>query len=272
MANITRTPATATLGITLTDVAFINSTDSKMVITGQPVTLGVQPLKPTTGSASLSGQQVTRAFGLRLAGQGITRIQNLVVLPGVGSLGISSDVVQRVIETPPDEIVAPTTRSISISSDVIAVHVLAITPDTAAMTIAGSVPVPSIDRTIEIIEWEADPLLTIFGRPITISLDFVGGSPGDGTLIQNLDATTDSPNRYTICDRSGFRVKPLKNPLVKDPYGNYVRAESSDVERHPQERVRSMPESQRGSIRPEPVLDADLTFIDADDPVTQDDL
>jgi len=38
----------------------------------------------------------------------------------------------------------------------------------------------------------------------------------DGTSITNSGATTDTGNRYEVCQRSGFRAKP--GTLVKDPY------------------------------------------------------
>ena len=68
------------------------------------------------------------------------------------------------------------------------------------------------------------------------------------TEITNTNATTDVPTNYEICERTGFRVKP--GTLVKEWDGVMVRPESYEP-RHPQDFVRSRPEAQRGSVRPE---------------------
>ena len=274
MSNETVLPSVGSLTITLTDATFINSSDSKMVIIGQPLTVTHLPRLPGVGSAAITGQQVTRAFGLRLAGQGITRIQDLLVLPGTVALGISSDVLQTVVASPPNKTLAPTTGLVSISSDAITIQVLAITPDTGTVIVAGIAPSIAVDNLsiipnppIPIGGDEPEPLLSLTGSAPTISFEYVGGGPTDGTLIQNLNATADSLNRYNICARTGFRQKP--GTLVKDGYGEMVRPESAEP-RHMQERVKSQPESQRGALRPEPI--GDETFITDDDLVLAEDL
>ena len=263
MANQTALPSVGSLTITLTDVAFINSSDSKMVITGQVPTILVTP-EPSTGSASLSGQQVTRAFGLRLAGQGISGGIAHNRSTGVASLSISSDVPQTVIASPPSKTLAPTTGSVGISSDVITIQVLSISPNTGTMALTGTVSAVFVDDLRVIPNQRIPPeedfpesLLSLTSVAPTISLDYVGGGPTDGTLIQNLNATTDSLNRYNICARTGFKQKP--GTLVRDGYGEMVRPESAEP-RHPQERVKSQPESQRGALRPEEIVSP--TFIE----------
>ena len=269
MANQTVLPPVGSLTITLTDATFINSSDSKMVITGQPVTVTHLPRLLEVGSVSITGQQVTRAFGLRLAGQDITRIQNLLVVPGAGSLGISSDVLQTVIAAPPSKTLAPTTGLVGISSDAITIQVLSITPDTGTLALTGVALSIAVGKLVRMPHQgpSDQPIVAITSVAPTISLDYVGGGPTDGTLIQNLNATTDSLNRYNICARTGFRQKP--GTLVKDGYGEMVRPESAES-RHPQERVKSQPESQRGALRPEPI--GDETFITDDDPILAEDL
>jgi hypothetical protein len=69
------------------------------------------------------------------------------------------------------------------------------------------------------------------------------------TPITNSDAITDAPNNYLVCTRTGFRVS-VNEGLVKDGYGQWVRSRSYDPV-HPQDRVRSRAETQRGSIAPE---------------------
>ncbi len=260
MSNETVLPSVGSLTITLTDAAFINSGDNKMVITGQPITITHLPRLPGVGSASITGQQVTRAFGLRLAGQSIT--VHTTVSPGVGSLSISSDVLQTVIASPPSKTLAPTTGSVGIASDLITLQVISITPNTGTISISGIAPAIAVAGLVE--NTEIVPLMIIRSTAPTISIDYVGAGE---TMILNPNATTDSLNRYNICARTGFRVKP--GELVKDGYGEMVRPESAEP-RHMQERVKSQPESQRGALRPEPVNDE--TFIDSDNPVTADDL
>lgn len=70
-----------------------------------------------------------------------------------------------------------------------------------------------------------------------------------GATITNTNASADAGNRYNVCMRTGFRVKP--GELVEDAYGALVRPESFD-KRHPQEFVRPLAEELRGPKRPEP--------------------
>ena len=71
-----------------------------------------------------------------------------------------------------------------------------------------------------------------------------------GTAIRNLDATTDVPQNFEICDRTGFKQYP--GGLKVEYYGHAVRKKSFE-ERHPQEVVRHRGmDRQRGSKSPEP--------------------
>lgn len=76
-----------------------------------------------------------------------------------------------------------------------------------------------------------------------------------GATIENTNATTDVPNNYEICQRSGFKVK--RGTLVKDAYGWWVHPKFADS-RHPQEFVRSSQDDIHGSVAPE----QDDTFIE----------
>jgi hypothetical protein len=71
-----------------------------------------------------------------------------------------------------------------------------------------------------------------------------------GTSITNTDATADTPNRYDICDLSGFKVKP--GELKKTWTGWFVLPEFWEP-RNMQDFVTSKPEAQRGALRPEPI-------------------
>jgi hypothetical protein len=151
----------------------------------------------------------------------------------------------------------------SIASDAVTIQVLSIAPDTGSMSVSGSTPSASVDDPTPVFVL-SDRL--IVGQAPTISLDYVGGGPTDGTLIENTNATTSVPVNYTICDRTGWKMK-VKHGLVQDPYGNMVRAESVDNDglRHPQESTKSTSEDFRtGATRPEPV--GDERFIDDEFP------
>ena len=69
----------------------------------------------------------------------------------------------------------------------------------------------------------------------------------EGTSITNSDAV-EVPSNYTVCQRSGFRVKA--NAVSQEWSGAYVRPESYEP-RHDQLRLQSRPERQTGSRRPE---------------------
>jgi hypothetical protein len=66
--------------------------------------------------------------------------------------------------------------------------------------------------------------------------------------ISNSTATEDSSNKYNICQRTGFRVKPYQ--LRKEWNGSLVRDESWE-QRHPQEFIRPLAEDLHGAQRPE---------------------
>ncbi len=92
------------------------------------------------------------------------------------------------------------------------------------------------------------------------------GTTDSGTPITNSNATTDVPNRYNICDLSGFRAKP--GELIRTWNGLMVLPEFWEP-RNDQDFVRSVPEHQTGATRPEPI--GNETFL-ADGEVTADDL
>jgi hypothetical protein len=81
------------------------------------------------------------------------------------------------------------------------------------------------------------------------------------TPITNSNATTDTPNRYNICDRSGFRAKP--GELVRTWDGLMVLPEFWEP-RNDQDFVRVRAESQSGSKRPEPI--GNERFVDVEYP------
>ena len=67
--------------------------------------------------------------------------------------------------------------------------------------------------------------------------------PGNGVGEQ------DTKNRYNICQRTGFKVKPAE--LTAEWNGVKVRQESYES-RNEQDRVRPEAESLTGPVRPEP--------------------
>ena len=88
-----------------------------------------------------------------------------------------------------------------------------------------------------------------------------------GTSITNANATTSVPSNYEQCDYTGFRRLPGS---LKMTWNKHAVRRKSYESRHPQEKIRSVPERRKGSRRPE----QDDTFIDERYPngVTQDDL
>ena len=86
------------------------------------------------------------------------------------------------------------------------------------------------------------------------------------TDLTNDNATEYWGNQVNVCQRSGMKAKA--GGLVRDAYGLMVLPQFADTHRHPQGFIRSVPERQRGSIRPEGVD----TFIDPLNPVQASDL
>ena len=85
-----------------------------------------------------------------------------------------------------------------------------------------------------------------------------------GTPIVNTTASTDAPNRYNICDVSGFKAKP--GELREQWNGLFVLPEYWTA-RNEQDFLRGKPESQRGALKPEPIGNETFitTAISADD-------
>lgn len=84
----------------------------------------------------------------------------------------------------------------------------------------------------------------------------------EGTPIENPTATT-VPSNYLICDRTGFKQK-VSDGLKTEWTGNMVRKESFE-RRHPQDLVRSTPDKQKGSPRPEQEDNFITELVSADD-------
>ncbi len=269
MADNSITVPVGSLAVTTTDATFENSGDMKLIFSGSVPSVLIQSSQiPTAASLTFSSDAPIRAYGLQLVGQSLSLKIDRTAIPGLGSLSFSSDVVTAFLTIPAtSHVVAPSSAALGFSSDAPSVEMLhTSSPASGSIGFTGNISTVEIDITSEIFF----TFFTFRGKVPTISIDYVGGSPGDGTLIQNLDAGPEASN-YEICDRSGFKTKPFKDPLVEDPYGNLVRAESADPGRHPQERVKSTSEDYRtGALRPEPV--GDETFLSDDDPVTPDDL
>jgi hypothetical protein len=96
------------------------------------------------------------------------------------------------------------------------------------------------------------------------SIQVFWGTFGDysGT---NANTTTNVPVNYSVCDRSGFKVRAVQ--LVKEWTGRMVRRQDWEP-RHPQDFVRGRAEKAKGSPRPE----ATDTFIADDNQVSASDL
>ena len=87
--------------------------------------------------------------------------------------------------------------------------------------------------------------------PPVPSSTFVVDDPGIGV------GSTDVPVNYIICDRSGFRVS-VKEGLRTEWNNVQVREESFEL-RNAADFVRTIAESQEGSVRPEPATDTFIT-------------
>ncbi len=251
-------------------VKFANSGDMKLVFSSDaPATLTAFTIPVGTGSISYSGQTVIRAYGLQFLSDAISLKIDRFRDPNIGSISFSSDVVTPLITIPASShVVGPSHVALGFSGNVPVANLKRIIfPTIGSMSFSSSAPTIAVGKSLFIFR---SAITVIQSDAPTVSIDYVGGSPGDGTIIENLQAGPEASN-YEICDRSGFKIKPFKDPLVEDPYGNLVRAESADPGRHPQERVKSTSEDYRtGALRPEPV--GDETFLSDDDPVSADDL
>ena len=80
------------------------------------------------------------------------------------------------------------------------------------------------------------------------------------TPIANTTALEDAGNRFNVCQRTGFKVKP--GSLKRSWDGSMVRAASYEA-RNEQDFIRNKAESLTGAIRPEPpdVFLVELGFL-----------
>jgi hypothetical protein len=226
---------------------------------------------PTGQGFTLVGQAPSRAFGFLLKSDAPTLLTNNIVSPSAASIGLSGKQPQILAE-PPDA-VAPDSGSLGLAGNEPTLKV-GLPLNVGSLALSGAAPTITVNTVVDLREGilDGDPIdvIQFSSDAPTISIEFVGGHPGDGTIVENTDATEVKSN-YIIDDRTGFKMK-VKKGLVEDGYGHLVREDSAD-RRHPQERVKSTSEDYRtGAIRPEIVKEADMTFIDPDDPVTPDDL
>lgn len=220
------------------------------------------------GSLSLTATLAQRGFGLQLQGEAGPELQighnRATIIGGLSFSGLAPTVV---IQSADNRVSAPFVGGLSLSGQ---------SATLAGQLDAGAPAVLSLDSANPAIQLDT-PIapgagsLTLASDPIVQGAPevIIGEGPNEGTVIQNLSATTDSGNRYEICDRSGFKAKP--GTLVETWDGLMVLPEFWEP-RNMQDFVTTKAEKQRGAERPEPV--GSETFIEDAYPngVSSDDL
>ena len=272
MADTAITPAIGSLAISTSDAEFENSGDMKLIFSGSVPKITINPVGPVDSIAlSITGYAPTRPHGLQLTtftpSAEITVIKPMLV----GSAVFSGYIPEVVIAAPPNLTISPPSVDLSftgIAPELNQHHVIQAVLGSLSITTTPPFPAKGIPIPSEVNPF-GDTSATILG--ISSDAPTIRNSrfgDNEGTAILNANAVTDSPNRYNICSRSGFRAKP--GELIKDGYGDLVLPEFSE-QRHPQDLLRSRTEKRvKGAIRPEPVKENEINYITTD--VTVDDL
>jgi hypothetical protein len=225
-------------------------------------------ISPTTRAVALAGQFVERLTGLKLDTSTVTLDWGIAATPttrGVELAGIKPDVSNVAAG---DHAPIPETGSVTIAETSPApVHAHTITSSIDALAFSSDAP------NTDPVAYPATRIVDI--REFAPTVEGDEGAPGVviegpfnyGTRIRNPNAEEDAGNRYNICSRTGYRAKP--GELVKDAYGELVRADSQD-ELHPADMPhKSRPERHKGPLRPSDI--GAETFIDPDNPIDPDD-
>ena len=261
MANETVTPAAGSLAITTSDAEFINSGDMRLIISSDaPTILFPNPVTPGAGSLGITGAAPARLTGLKLNSDVISAEITHIKSTGVASLSFSSTAPLALTQSPPSFTVAPDAGSLSVSGQSATVDATQNIPVASLSLTGGAVTISNGTTT-----FRADYRITGYAPTAALS----GTLAIIGTQIENDNATTDTQNRYNICDRSGFKAKP--GELVQTWDGYWVLPQFYEP-RNIQDFVTSKAENQKGATRPEPV--GSERFIEDEFPndVTQDDL
>lgn len=225
------------------------------------------PITVPAGSLAIVGQQANRGVGLFFVGDTPSvQISHGRMVPA-GAAVLSSTAPAVVITSADSHVAAPEVRSLVLGVPAPTLDTGLPAGSPAAIDFAGIAPSAEIDKPIQPASGTvsiASELVVVDPPPIIV----IGLGPNDGTFILNATATTDTPNRYEICDRSGFKAKP--GELVKTWDNLWVLPEFWEP-RNLQDFVRNKAEQQRGATRPEPVgnetfiEDAYPDGVDADD-------
>jgi len=265
----------ATVSVTLAGKQVNNPSVSPalgtLALSGKVPTLAHAVLPPSK-SLVLTEYNAARWAGLWVEGYAPFAAGATVVAPAVGSLALSGKVPDRAVDDPAAQVRIPQTKPVTLSgvAPVGAVSHVAL-PTTLALTAQGRLT--KIDDVVfpERGRVRAIGSTPIADRPGGEVVVVIEGPFNYGTFIRNRNATEDSKNRYTIDERTGFKVKVRKGyPLVEDYTGIHTRPESADAPEF-QDRVRqTKTRYKQGAIRPEPV--GNEIFIDPNNPVDPDDL
>lgn len=226
-------------------------------LVGHPPTASVTAgVVVPTGALNLAFSAPLRAVGLEIQGQDgpLIQIGHNRLVPS-GAMSFAGIVPATVVQSAGNLVAAPELGSLVAAGRSASIHNQLDAGSPAGLSLASTAPTTQIDKPIAVSTGSAvlasDPIVQ--GAPDIV----IGEGANEGTVIQNLSATTDSGNRYEICDRSGFRAKP--GQLVETWDGLMVLPEFWEP-RNMQDFVSSRAERQSGAQRPEPV--GSETFVE----------
>lgn len=244
------------------------SGDALALATTTPTIEINRTLLPGVGGLSLTLQNAYRGFGLYLTGNAPQLQEAHVTGFPVGSLALQGRIPTVVVQSGGNLNVAPEDRALGLSGKFVTLDTTLGAVPVTSMALSGVAPSTAIDKPIAM----TGASLAIASVKVVIDTPptaIIGIPPNEGTPIENTNATTDTPNRYNICDRSGFKAKP--GELVRTWDGLMVLPEFWEP-RNMQDLVTSRPERQRGAKRPEPVGNERLIEDEYPNGVTVDDL
>ena len=264
-------PSTGTLTVNGTQVGqhTVKPTLRTVSLAGAAPSLSFQ-VSPQVKALSLDGQSAARFTGLWLEGFAPLAKGGTVVSPTVGDCTLSGKVPDVAVDAPASQVRIPQKGGLTLAGAApVGAGSHIVLPTTAALTAFGRLTFIN-----DVVFPGAGSVAATGFAPIPDSpggevIVIISGPFEQGTLIRNLNAGPDAENRYTIDERTGFKVKVRKGyPLAEEWTG--IHTVDPDPPEFQLRVQQTKTRYKQGAIRPEPV--GNELFIDPDNPVEPDDL
>jgi hypothetical protein len=237
--------ATGSITFTPESAYYLNSGDCRYFFTGYaPLAVTPKVAEPGTRALTFTTTTPTRKTGIFFEGQPVTldHETDYYEFPATGGIQFGGEKPLVWGNVPPAIKKVPPTGSLQVTTYGYELNVIRPRPDSVAVTITGYQP-NAVTSLVDTPRYPFRGRLSITGAaPARVDVSHSGQS------ITNPNATTAVPSNYEQCDYTGFRQLPGS---LKMTWNRHAVRRKSYESRHPQEKVRNLPEKRKGSRRPE---------------------